>query len=488
MELHNSQGIVNNTSFTDLLSEFESNEHFLNLQQVPYTIKFNWPWVNLLTLSTSFLAGFYAYPLKLEVDFADRQASEFLWFRGKLPANGKEEQIEWEEIARGFTLLVRHEDIGYKLKLKVVPKSSDGLRVGPAVEAIGKNCVEAGPGNCPFESRHLFTMDRLTGSSIRVASYNLLADYYADSEDGRTKLFNYCPEYAIKIDYRKQLLLKEILGYNADIFCMQEVDFKVFDGDMIPFLGQQDLSGVHNKKGTTPEGVATFFRTDRFELIEHHGLNIGDTVKTHPACQELFQKLKYNEKLVERFTDRSTTLQVVILRSKDFPEKFITVANTHLYFHPDSDHIRLLQIGFSMILVQDFIEKFKKSSNSQDVSLIFCGDFNSVPDCGICKLMTENFVPEDYIDWRSNEEQAVKNVSLSQPLKMQSACGFPRFTNYTAGFQECLDYIFYQTDKFVVTKIVETPDEEDLKAHIAIPSVVFPSDHIAIVAELEILK
>lgn len=269
---------------------------------------------------------------------------------------------------------------------------------------------------------------------------------------------------------------------------MQEVDFKFFEGDLVPFLGIRDVSGVHNKKGTTPEGVATFYRADRFDLIEHHGINIGETIKEYPACQELWQKLQRNEKLIERICDLGTTLQVVILRSKEFPQKFITVANTHLYFHPDADHIRLLQIGISSIFVHDIISKFKEKSSSQDVSLIFCGDFNSIPECGIFKLMTEQFVPENFIDWNSNQEQAVKGVSVSQPVRMLSACGTPEFTNYTVGFQACLDYIFIQADKFKVTKVVELPEEEELKAHLAIPSVVFPSDHVAIVTELEIVN
>lgn len=475
-----------NKSFGDLLPHLGTQQFFLDLHKIPFAVKFNWPWINTLTLPTAILAGFYVYPSKCEIEYADRHASDFVWYRGKLPANGKEESIEWTEIGRGFAFLVRHDDIGYKFKVKATPKSADRTKTGPTTEAISKSEVQAGPGCCPFETRHLFTMDRLQGKNCRIASYNLLADYYADSEDGRTKLFNYCPEYAIKIDYRKQLLLKEIIGYNADIFCMQEVDFKVFEGDLIPMLGEKSMSGVHNKKGTTPEGIATFFRNDRFELLQHHGMNIGETVKTHPACQELWNKLQGNDKLTERLTELGTTLQVTILRSKEFPQKFFTVANTHLYFHPDSDHIRLLQFGISMLLVQDFMAKFE--GGLLDNSLIFCGDFNSTPDCGIYKLMTENFVPENFIDWRSNEEQAVKNVSLAQPLKMQSACGTPKYTNYTVGFKECLDYIYVDSEKMKVVKVVEMPEEEELSAHIAIPSVVFPSDHVAIVAELEIMN
>lgn len=252
MELRDANGVITNKCFSDLLDHFGSTEFVLNLNQIPFAVKFNWPWINTLLLPSSILAGFHVYPSKLDTDYADRDASEFIWYRGKLPANQKEDEIAWEEIGRGFSITARYEDIGYRLKLKATPKSADGIKVGPSVDAISKTEIQAGPGNCPFEIRHLFTEERLSGKMLRVASYNLLADYYADSEDGRTKLFNYCPEYAIKIDYRKQLLLKEILGYNADIFCMQEVDAKVFDGDMVPFLGAQSMRGVHNKKGTTP--------------------------------------------------------------------------------------------------------------------------------------------------------------------------------------------------------------------------------------------
>lgn len=48
--------------------------------------------------------------------------------------------------------------------------------------------------------------------SFRVVSYNILADLYADSDYTREVLFPYCPPYALSIDYRKQLFLKEIIG------------------------------------------------------------------------------------------------------------------------------------------------------------------------------------------------------------------------------------------------------------------------------------
>jgi len=48
--------------------------------------------------------------------------------------------------------------------------------------------------------------------SFRVVTYNILADIYADSDFSRDYLFCHCPANILSIDYRKQLLIKELLG------------------------------------------------------------------------------------------------------------------------------------------------------------------------------------------------------------------------------------------------------------------------------------
>lgn len=48
--------------------------------------------------------------------------------------------------------------------------------------------------------------------SFRCVTYNILADLYCDSDFTRTELHPYCPPYALNIDYRKQLILKELMG------------------------------------------------------------------------------------------------------------------------------------------------------------------------------------------------------------------------------------------------------------------------------------
>lgn len=49
-------------------------------------------------------------------------------------------------------------------------------------------------------------------------SYNILADTYADSDFSKDVLYPYCPQYALDMDYRKQLILKEIIGIPNIIF------------------------------------------------------------------------------------------------------------------------------------------------------------------------------------------------------------------------------------------------------------------------------
>lgn len=86
----------------------------------------------------------------------------------------------------------------------------------------------------------------------------------------------------------------------------------------------------------------------------------------------------------------------------------------------------------------------------------------------------------------SDTEEAIENISLTQDLCMSSACGTPQYTNYTPEFSGCLDYIFYEKDKFEVEQIIPMPSKEELTLHTGLPSVVFPSDHISLCADLKL--
>uniref|UniRef100_A0A8D7ZVP2 2',5'-phosphodiesterase 12 n=1 Tax=Culex pipiens TaxID=7175 RepID=A0A8D7ZVP2_CULPI len=478
---------VRDVAFAELLSKVrDDREILLKVLDDDFRIDLNSPTVLAVSLPQSILAGFFVYPSKLEMVFTDKERSEFLWYRGKMPKSNNAQQIEWILAGTGYSYMAKPDDVGHHLKFSCVPKNE--LKAGPLTEVVSGTQVQAGPGQCPFEVRHLFTQNKLTNQyQFRVVTYNILADLYADSDYSRTELFGYCPNYALHIDYRKQLFIKEILGYNADIVCLQEVDGKVYDLDLLPVFRVKNFDGHYKAKGKTAEGLATFFDCNRFEVLDRQGITFGENLETLEPFQGLWNQIKSNEKLASRIKDRSTAIQATLLRSRQNPAKHLLVANTHFYFHPDADHIRLLQGGLSMLYVRDLYERFETQHglDRNHFAIVFCGDFNSTPECGMFRLMTQRFVGTEMADWQSNEEEAVRGVSLAQPFPFQSACGTPKYTNFTVGFKACIDYIYYQCDALRVNDVVPLPSEDELAAYDAIPSPVFPSDHVALVASLE---
>ena len=102
---------------------------------------------------------------------------------------------------------------------------------------------------------------------LRLVTYNILADNYANTPFAREKLYHYCPGKFLNVDFRyawtdhsarcatqlgvvasgvsavkctsrklsicmlrKQLATWEILQYDADVVCLQEVARDVYDG------------------------------------------------------------------------------------------------------------------------------------------------------------------------------------------------------------------------------------------------------------------
>lgn len=482
----NNNEIINENSTCKELFTWNSPVK-LKMLDKEYEVVFNSPWVLNLSLPQSILAGFPVYPEHFETQYAKQQKCLFHWYTGqdKNDQGNKisEMHIKWNLNCENYFYIPTVKDIGMKLKLECIPGNDEIL--GPAVAAIAKNPIEAGPGSCPFETRHMFTTEKLKDKSFRCVTYNILADLYCDSDHTRTVLYPYCPPYALHIDYRKQLIIKELLGYNSDIICLQEVDNKIFQHCLKPILGCEGMNGVFYQKGkAVAEGLACFYRRDRFEFIGEEKIVLSQVVKTEACFQSIWDNIKSNTPLTERFLDRSTVASATFLQSIDNPSELLIVANTHLYFHPDADHIRLLQGGIVIYWLMDIKEKLNIKFPEKRISVILCGDFNSVPSCGLYQLYTTGVAPSILPDWKSNVIEAVSDLNLKQNIPLSSACGTPPYTNFTEGFADCLDYIFYEKTNLEVEQVAPLPTEDELRLHIALPSVVFPSDHISLVSDL----
>lgn len=83
---------------------------------------------------------------------------------------------------------------------------------------------------------------------------------------------------------------------------------------------------------------------------------------------------------------------------------FLLVANTHLYSQMDAAHIRLLQIGFCMLYIENIWPTVINDLQIDDkrLSLILCGDMNSVPERGVSEFMLKKQLDPNHIDFGSS--------------------------------------------------------------------------------------
>ncbi|KAK2874788.1 hypothetical protein Q8A67_021941 [Cirrhinus molitorella] len=447
----------------------------LHVGHLKYKVELNPPTFTLCELPSSLMAGFPVCP-KLEVEFGDLKESKFRWFKESSPKSG--DQDSWKEVGQERVFTPSNLDIGLKVMLKCTP--GNGSRFGEPKELLSSGVVEAGPGACTFDNRHMFTQKLTDESSLRVVSYNILADIYAQTDLSKTVLYPYCAPYALEMDYRQNLIKKELSGYNADIVCLQEVDKGVFVDSLSPALDAFGLDGVFRIKERQHEGLATYFRRSKLKLLEQYDVMLSEALTTDPLHQELMEKVSTNGNLKEKIENRSTMLQVTILQSLCDPSRILCVGNTHLYWHPKGGNVRLVQMAVALKHMKQVV-----TEKHPGAGLIFSGDFNSTPSSGVLQLVCEGSVPENHDDWASNGPEEQIQVGLTNPFQLASACGVPAYTNYVGGFQGCLDYIFVEPSVLQVEQVIPLPSLQEITTCVALPSVSHPSDHIALVCDLK---
>ncbi|XP_072296071.1 2',5'-phosphodiesterase 12 [Eucyclogobius newberryi] len=438
-----------------------------------YAVLRNAPTFTTAELPRSMMAGFPVCP-KLQLEFGNMEDCEFTWFKGACAGEGE----DWVEAGSGRVFVPSNEDIGSKLRLRCLPK--DEMRSGLVKELQSEGAIEAGPGTCTFDTRHLFTRQQTQWPELRVVSYNILADVYAQTELSKTVLYPYCAPYALELDYRINLVRKELSGYNADLICLQEVDKGVFDECLTPAMDAFGFDGVFRIKEKQHEGLATFYRRSRFRLLSSHDLVLSEALGSDPLYADLLQNLSSKPDLMEKILQRSTSLQVSVLQDLLQPDRALCVANTHLYWHPTGGNVRLVQMGVALTHLGHVI-----STASPGAALVFCGDFNSTPGSGVCELLTHSSVPRSHSDWLSSGPDHHCPMDLASPFpSLLSACGTPPYTNYVGGFQGCLDYVYIQPDHMEVAQVIPLPSHEEVTTYGALPSVSHPSDHISLVCDL----
>ncbi|XP_038693125.1 carbon catabolite repressor protein 4 homolog 1-like [Tripterygium wilfordii] len=428
--------------------------------------------------------------------------------------NGSE---TWFEIGHSKTYTPSADDIGHVLKFEcVVVDVETKLPVG-YVNTILTSRVIPAPSPSP---RHLIPVSgvdvlghldsdgRISSSgTFTVLSYNILSDAYAISE-----AYSYCPSWAFSWPYRRQNLLREIVGYRADIICLQEVQSDHFDEFFSPELEKHGYQALYKRKTNevytgnphTIDGCATFFRGERFTHVKKY------EVEFNKAAQSLTEALvpsSQKKTALNRLVKDNVAL-IVVLEAKfsnqgpDNPGKrqLLCVANTHVNVHHELKDVKLWQ-------VHTLLKGLEKIAASADIPMLVCGDFNSVPGSAPHALLAMGKVdplhPDLVVDplgilrphnklthqlplvsaYSSFARIGVGLGPEQHRRRMDPTTNEPLFTNCTRDFIGTLDYIFYTADSLTVESLLELLDEDNLRKDTALPSPEWSSDHIALFAE-----
>ncbi|XP_039160648.1 carbon catabolite repressor protein 4 homolog 1 [Eucalyptus grandis] len=420
------------------------------------------------------------------------------------------------EVGRSKTYTPTAEDIGHVLKFEcVVVDAGTKLPVGHVSTIVTSRVI---PAPSPSPRRlisvgandlmgHLDADGRISSSgTFSVLSYNILSDIYAASE-----FYSYCPSWALSWPYRRQNLLREIVGYCADIICLQEVQSDHFEEFFAPELEKHGYLALYKRKTNEVysgnfnaiDGCATFFRRDRFSHVKKY------EVEFNKAAQSLTDALlpsAQKKTALSRLVKDNVAL-IAVLEAKfsnqggDNPGKrqLLCVANTHVNVPHDLKDVKLWQI-------HTLLKGLEKIAASADIPMLVCGDFNSVPGSAPHALLAEGKVDPMHLDlvvdplnilrppsklahqlplviFYMGRRMGVGPASEQQKKRMDPTTNEPLFTSCTRDFIGTLDYIFYTADSLTVESLLELLDEESLRKDTALPSPEWSSDHIALLAE-----
>ncbi|XP_020087021.1 carbon catabolite repressor protein 4 homolog 1-like isoform X4 [Ananas comosus] len=365
----------------------------------------------------------------------------------------------WFEIGRSRTYTPTTDDIGHILKFECTAIDATSRapvgnlntvltsRVIPAPSPAPRRMMQVG-----FDARGQFDPDGQSAFSgtFSVLSYNILSDVCASKEQ-----HSYCPSWALSWPYRRQNLLREIIGYRADIVCLQEVEFKKAANSVI-----ESVVPATQKKAASHR-----LAKDNIALI-------------------VVLEAKFNSNGSENSGKRQV----------------LCVANTHINVEEDHVDVKLWQ-------VHTLVKGLEKIAASGDIALLVCGDLNtvpgSVPHVYLARGKIDHLRPEAVFDplgvvhplskfnhqlpLVSAYSSFLRTVGYNQSLEQQKrrmdpATNEPLFTNFTRDFIGTHDYIFYAADRLTVESLLELLDEESLRKDTALPSAEWSSDHIALLA------
>ncbi|RYH18664.1 hypothetical protein EON65_26985 [archaeon] len=194
--------------------------------------------------------------------------------------------------------------------------------------------------------------------SLRLATYNVLSEGYALRDHSINVLYGYCKTEYLELEYRAQLIVRELLSMHAHVIALQECDRKLFTHYLAPLLGLHGFVGHFvNKISMVSEGCAMFIHASSLHVVQFIDLPYKYTLQaptrrkkggyseSNPIYEHFARKLYEVRPDLEDIVGGKlgTVAQLAIVQSVNNPLDIFILANTHLFYHPLASYIRLLQ-------------------------------------------------------------------------------------------------------------------------------------------------
>ncbi|KAG6060476.1 Glucose-repressible alcohol dehydrogenase transcriptional effector [Claviceps sp. LM77 group G4] len=357
---------------------------------------------------------------------------------------------------------------------------------------------------------------------IKVFSWNILCDKYATPQT-----YGYTPTSALNWQYRKSCILEELRLRDADFLSLQEVATDVFKEDLSPDLAQMDYRGVHwpksraktmsEKDAQTVDGCAVFYKQSKFILLDKQLIEFASIAINRPD-------MKNQHDVFNRVMPKDNIAVICFFESRLTGARMILV-NVHLTWDSVLADVKVIQTGILMEHVSKLAEKYarwpavkdkklitvpladgaeapkpqivpgpsQEYRSNTDIPLIVAGDFNSTEGSSVYELMSMGRVPPNHTELGKYQYGIFTRDGIEHPFSLRDAYAHIKktadempFTNYTPGFADVIDYIWYSTNTLEVVHLLGPPDAAYLKKLPAFPHWHFPADHIQIMADFVI--
>lgn len=357
--------------------------------------------------------------------------------------------------------------------------------------------------NMILNHRHIVDLQRVKNplKTVTISSYNILSRHYLWES-----LYSYLPSDSTNWNKRFARLDQSFkdLSSISDIMCFQEMEYQIYVNHWKPLFDKLNYSSVFQKKPKPAywkkspnmmDGVSIFYNKDKFDLLNFEQVNFANHFK--------------HSKIISQTTDtqsrlnmRNTVAVIAVLKHK-FTGEVLFVSNTHLYWSPKHDDVKLMQTSLLTNLIKKSVERFYNLSseevsdmirNKNGPNIISVGDFNSNPSSMVYKFMSQGLIDKDteptFTQNYGPNVQGVLNNALGKfksPYKDLYSKGLFNKTTYTPKFKDIIDYIWFAdcNDNFKFTKVLGDIDSNYLKDYKGFPNAEFPSDHIPIVSQIE---